>query len=114
MAHPNARLTFHGRLQIVKHHRDGYTQATIAEMMGVSRPTVSKWLRRHAREGAAGLADRSSRPRQIAGGLSTDLVAAICQLRRERAVENLSAAHNIQNANIYSGWETRSRNKGMR
>ena len=85
MAHPNARLTPHGRLQIVRHREDGYTQAAIAEMMGVSRATVSKWLRRHAREGAAGLADRSSRPLQVARALSADLVAAIYQLRRERA-----------------------------
>lgn len=104
MAHPNARLTPHGRLQIVKHHRDGYTQATIAEMMGVSRPTVSKWLRRHAREGAAGLADRSSRPRQIAGGLSTDLVAAICQLRRERAwgPHRISYALGVARSTVYA------------
>ncbi len=53
--------------------------------MGVSRATVSKWLRRHAHEGAAGLADRSSRPLQVARALSADLVAAICRLRRERA-----------------------------
>lgn len=85
MAHPNARLTPYGRLQIVRHHEDGYTQATIAEMMGISRATVSKWLRRHTREGAAGLADRSSRPHDIARTLPTDLVAAICRLRRERA-----------------------------
>lgn len=85
MAHANARLTPYGRLQIVRHHKDGYTQATIAEMMGVSRATVSKWLRRHAREGSAGLVDRSSRPLQVPRGLSADLVAAICRLRRERA-----------------------------
>jgi predicted transcriptional regulator len=48
LAHPNARLTIYGRLQIVRHREDGYTQAAIAEMMGVSRATVSKWLRRHA------------------------------------------------------------------
>lgn len=85
MAHPNARLTPYGRLQIVRHHEDGYTQATIAGMMGVSRATVSKWLRRHAREGVGGLVDRSSRPLRLARGLSADLVAAICRLRRERA-----------------------------
>ncbi len=85
MAHPNARLTPYGRLQIVRHHDDGYTQAAIAEMMGVSRATVSKWLRRHAREGVAGLVDHSSRPLQVARGLSGELVAAICRLRRERA-----------------------------
>ncbi len=85
MAHPNARLTPYGRLQIVRHHEDGYTQATIAGMMGVSRATVGKWLRRHAREGVGGLVDRSSRPLRLARGLSADLVAAICRLRRERA-----------------------------
>jgi len=85
LAHRNARLTTYGRLQIVRHREDGYTQATNAEMMGVSRATVSKWLRRYAREGGAGLADRSSRPLQVARGLSAELVAAICQLRRERA-----------------------------
>lgn len=53
--------------------------------MGVSRATVHKWLGRYAREGVAGLADRSSRPRRIARRLPADLVAAICRLRRERA-----------------------------
>jgi transposase InsO family protein len=85
LAHPNARLTPYGRLQIVKLRKEGYTQAAIAEMMGVSRASVSKWLGRHAREGVAGLTDRSSRPRQLAHELAADLVAAICALRRERA-----------------------------
>ena len=85
MAHPNARLTPHSRLQIVRHRDQGYTQAAIAELMGVSRATVSKWLGRHAHEGVAGLADRSSRPHQMPRGLSADVVAAICRLRRERA-----------------------------
>ena len=85
MPHPNARLTPYGRGQIVRHREEGYTQAAIAEMMGISRATVCKWLRRHAEEGAAGLADRSSRPMEIARALSPDLVAAISALRRERA-----------------------------
>lgn len=54
-------------------------------MMGVSRATVYKWLRRYADEGAAGLDGRSSRPRETARALSPDLVAAISALRRERA-----------------------------
>lgn len=85
MSHPNARLTPYGRLQIVRHRKDGYTQAAIAEMMGVSRATVCKWLQRHAEEGLAGLSDRSSRPIEIAHALPPDLVAAICRLRREQA-----------------------------
>jgi transposase InsO family protein len=103
LAHPNARLTPHSRLQIVRHRDEGYTQAAIAELMGVSRATVSKWLRRHAREGVAGLADRSSRPRQIARGLSADLVAAICQLRRERAwgPHRISYALGVARSTVY-------------
>jgi transposase InsO family protein len=54
-------------------------------MMGVSRATVCKWLRRYADEGAAGLSDRSSRPREIARALPPDQIAAISTLRRERA-----------------------------
>jgi len=85
LSHSNARLTTHGRLQIIRHRNEGYTQATIAEMMGVSRATVCKWLRRYADEGTSGLDDRSSRPRTVAHALSLDLVTAISALRRERA-----------------------------
>jgi transposase len=34
----------------------------VAEQLGVSRPTVDKWLHRYLEEGWAGLEDRSSRP----------------------------------------------------
>ena len=104
MAHGNARLTAHGRLQIVRHRDDGYTQATIAAMMGVSRATVHKWLGRYAREGVAGLADRSSRPRRMARRLSADLVAAICRLRRERAwgPHRIAYALQIARSTIYA------------
>jgi transposase InsO family protein len=54
-------------------------------MMGVSRATVCKWIRRYAVEGGPGLVDRSSRPHEIAHGLAPDIVAAICALRRDRA-----------------------------
>ena len=62
MAHRNARLTPLGRGRLVELHRAGYTQALIADMVGVSRQTVSKWLRRHATGGEMALGDRSSRP----------------------------------------------------
>jgi transposase InsO family protein len=41
----------------------GYTIARAAEAQGVSRATAAKWLRRFRLEGAAGLLDRSSRPK---------------------------------------------------
>lgn len=85
MTHGNARLTAYGRLQIVRHRGDGHTAAGIATMMGVSRATVHKWLRRYAREGPSGLADRSSRPHVTPHALSARQVAQICELRKDLA-----------------------------
>jgi hypothetical protein len=63
VAHANARTTVHGRLLIVRRHRAGLGQAHIAAAIGVSRKCVRTWLARYAAgEGAAGLADGSSRP----------------------------------------------------
>ena len=85
MSHGNARLTPHSRLQIVRLHTQGHPAASIAALMGISRATVYKWLRRYAAEGFAGLADRTSRPHRLPQALDPERVAAICQLRRERA-----------------------------
>jgi transposase InsO family protein len=62
VSHGNARLTVHGRKLIVARHKAGWRQAHIAAAMGISRKCVRTWLTRHAAEGEAGLADRSSRP----------------------------------------------------
>lgn len=62
MSHRNARTTVYARKLMVERHRAGWPQARIAEQLGVSRPTVSKWINRHDAEGPDGLQDRSSRP----------------------------------------------------
>ena len=85
MSHANARLTTYGREQILRHRAEGHTAAGIAAMMGVSRATVYKWLRRYAREGLTGLGDRSSRPGHVARATPASTVAAVCELRRTRA-----------------------------
>lgn len=54
MAHRNARLTVHARLLLVERCRAGWKQAHVAEQLGVSRGTVSKWLARYDAEGPAG------------------------------------------------------------
>ncbi|MWV21603.1 helix-turn-helix domain-containing protein, partial [Methylobacterium sp. 2A] len=46
--------------------------------------TVRKWRDRFAAEGAAGLADRSSRPHTSPTRLDDAAVAEIARLRRER------------------------------
>ena len=67
MAHANARLTFRGRQLIIERVSSGMTQAQAAEMQGVSRATVCKWMRRYRNEGADGLRDRPSRPARCPG-----------------------------------------------
>src|SRR4051794_7109620 len=55
------------RARIVLLSADGVSQTQIAELVGVSRPTVRSWRRRYERSGVAGLTDekRSGRPRRI-------------------------------------------------
>lgn len=63
MSHRNARLTFHGRLLLVRRVREeGHAVAHAAKAMGVSRQCAHRWVARFDAEGEAGLHDRSSRP----------------------------------------------------
>jgi transposase InsO family protein len=82
MAHRNARTTFHARVLIVQRHSSGWPQAHIAAAMGISRKCVKAWLDRFAREGEAGLHDRSSRPHAMPTRTSDELEQQIIQLRR--------------------------------
>jgi transposase InsO family protein len=86
MAHRNARLNPHGRLLLCRRIEDeGWPVKAAAEAAGVSRQTASKWRRRLALEGPAGLADRSSArrrpPQRIGGALLRRIVALRLRLR---------------------------------
>jgi transposase len=51
------------RLRAVAAHQNGYTETTIAEVLGVRQETVSRWCTAHQREGDAALnGRRSGRP----------------------------------------------------
>jgi len=82
VSHGNARLTPHGRLLIVQRHRAGWPKAHIAAAMGVSRKCVAVWIDRFATEGAAGLHDRSSRPRRMPTKTSSEVEEQIIEVRR--------------------------------
>lgn len=86
MAHRNARLNPHGRLLLCRRIEDeGWLVKAAAEAAGVSRQTASKWRRRLALEGPAGLDDRSSArrrpPQRIGGALLRRIVALRLRLR---------------------------------
>lgn len=82
--HKNARTTPHSRMLIVGRLAAGWSVASVAQAQGVSRRTVRKWRDRFAREGAAGLDDRPSRPRRCPTRLAEAAEQEIEMLRRHR------------------------------
>jgi transposase InsO family protein len=87
MLHRTARLTPYGRQLLVDRILiEGWPPATAAEMLGVSRATAYKWLRRYRAEGAAGLEDRSARPRHRPQALTDRQVRRILLARRRLRV----------------------------
>ena len=81
MAHANARLTQHGRKLLVDRVLAGHKPGEVGKQLGVSRPTVYKWVRRYLAEGLTGLADRSSRPHMLARLTPEAVVTSIVGLR---------------------------------
>ncbi len=62
--------------------RDGLSVAEVAERHGVSRQSVYTWIANYEAGGLAGPVDRSHRPASCPHQISSDLEAAICELRR--------------------------------
>lgn len=82
--HENARLTPRGRAACVKRVLDGEPIEVVAAAFSVSGRTVKKWLSRYKAEGAAGLQDRSSRPRRLRDVTPPLVADRIEALRRQR------------------------------
>ena len=82
--HQNAKTTPRGRLLMIRRLAEGWTVATVAAAAGVTLKTVAKWRDRHAKEGEAGLVDRSSRPHHSPTRLAAADEAEIVSLRRQR------------------------------
>jgi transposase InsO family protein len=83
VSHRNARTTVFARRLIVERHRAGWAQARIAEQLGVSRATVSKWISRYRAEGEHGLQDRCSRPRTTPTRTNPAVEAHVLALREQ-------------------------------
>jgi transposase InsO family protein len=91
--HKNARLTLARRIELVRMIVDqGFTRAAAAREVGVSEPTVRKWLGRYLAQGEAGLLDRSSRPTCSPRSIKPQTALAIVELRRRRLIQARIAA----------------------
>jgi transposase len=83
--HKNARLTLHSRAELVRRVlTEGQPPRAVATAFGVDAKTVGKWVRRFEAEGAAGLADRCSRPHKLHRPTPPATVAQVIALRRQR------------------------------
>ncbi len=90
--HQNARTTPLSRVELVKRVNAGEPTKIVAAAMGVCDKTVRKWVVRFAREGPAGLADRSSRPQRLRRPTAPAVAAQVLELRRQRLLMKHIAA----------------------
>ena len=82
--HRNARTTPQTRALIVARIAARQTAGEVAKALGISRQTIQKWLGRERIEGAAGLEDRSTRPRRSPERLAISKVERLAELRQQR------------------------------
>jgi transposase InsO family protein len=83
--HHHARLTVHGRELLVRSVVEGRLRLwEAAAEHRLSRQTAAKWVRRYREGGVEGLRDHSSRPRRLRQLTSSEQIARIEALRRER------------------------------
>lgn len=94
MYHRNARLTLHGRLELVRRVRvDNRPVAHVAKEMGISRRCAHKWIVRFDAEGEAGLRDRSSRPQHSPTRTPPRVERQVLKARREYRCDAVGLAH---------------------
>lgn len=83
--HANARLTVHGRMELVRRVvAGGRPVAHVVRELGCSRATGYTWLARWRAEGPAGLADRPSRAHRLPGKTPPAMEARVVALRAAR------------------------------
>lgn len=107
--HSNARTTPYTReLMVRRILKRAEPVKETAEAFGVSPQTVYKWLRRYRKEGAAGLQDRSSRPRHCPLRTNQRTVRKIRRLRRHRLTAwQISERLSVPRSTV-SAWLNRS------
>lgn len=82
MSHRNAPLTETGRLRLAKCVvEDGWSLRRAADRFNVASNTAQRWSSRFREEGAAGMVDRSSRPKRCPNQLPRGLERRIVRMR---------------------------------
>ncbi len=66
---------------LIQEYEEGESLTALAQLYGVARKTVYRWLGRYDAAGVAGLADRSGVPKQFLGRVSEEMVALIVAAR---------------------------------
>jgi transposase InsO family protein len=94
--HRNAPLTVEGRRRLCLRVDAGRPRAHVAAEAGVSRQCLSKWHARWAREGEAGLVDRSSRPHHSPCRAPVEVEQRIEQIRRDRKLGAARIAYELR------------------
>lgn len=69
-------------LFIADHLKGSRPVVELCAEYGISRKTAYKWIERYIRQGAAGLEDRSRRPRHSPHATSAEVLTALLELRR--------------------------------
>jgi putative transposase len=69
------------RVGLIQEYDDGVSIAALAEIYGISRKTIYKWLDRHAVGGVAALADRSRAPLHCPHRVTEKIIADIIEAR---------------------------------
>ena len=92
--HKNARLTFLRRLEMVEDiTKRGLSASEAAAAHSVSAVTARKWLGRYLADGAAALADKSSRPARSPRAIDPGVALAIVELRRKLFTQSRIATY---------------------
>jgi transposase InsO family protein len=96
VVHANAVLTPRGRLLLARRVVDeGWPISRAAEHFHVSWPTAKRWASRYAVAGAAGMTDRSSRPRHSPNRTPQPIVRKIVHLRWRHRLSPLAIASRL-------------------
>src|SRR6202789_231426 len=100
--HKNASLTPRGREAMARSVMEGgSSKAAAARRFNTTPKTVTKWGARFRAEGAAGLRDRSSRPRSSPSQAAPAICARVEALRRQRHTgEQIAAEVGVSAATV--------------